>query len=78
MVTDSESLFLDNGLIRKHLLEFVARCVTARQARRDGVSRAGCGMPSAFTFFGQTGFVDGLLCPSASPRILLLFYPARN
>ena len=31
MVTDRESLFLDNGLIRKHLLEFVARHVTARQ-----------------------------------------------
>lgn len=32
MVTDSESPFLDNGLIRKHLLEFVAQHVTARQA----------------------------------------------
>jgi len=32
MVTDSVSLFLDNGLIRKHLLEFVARHFTPRQA----------------------------------------------
>ena len=32
MVTDSEILFLGNGLIQKHLLKFVARHVTARQA----------------------------------------------
>lgn len=50
MATDSESLLGDNGLIRKHLLEFVARRVPQDRPPRR-VSRAGCGVPSAFTFF---------------------------
>ena len=43
MVTDSESLFLDNGLIRKHLLEFVA-ARHRKTGRRDAVSGPGYGV----------------------------------
>ena len=89
MVTDSESLFLDNGLIRKHLLEFLARHVTATQGAATQDRDQAVAYKSIRTekrialardlhFFQTTGFVDGFPCPSASPRILLLFYPARN